>query len=281
MLNLTQINNFRHNFFNEKRNLDYLTSTYGQVLCEQKMFLTIIQIDDELQYHTKIYHSTETYDDLIEIYKTLCKNKPEDKLQKIINKRNEFKQYITQNVNIDKKIFYDLSYEFDKEETFHLATLIHRFNNNLNKTIKKRDSFYCFSEIYDALSIENYSDEINFNVEEALHDNPAHVRVIFKKQNDDICMYDPDICMDFYKIKQFFDYFVDENVDTYHYLEKFVPIQEITDDCYCLFHCLRILQLIDKYDMHNYNKIYSRITRHKHMKKWISKLHKKIMLHEA
>lgn len=279
MLNLTQIDNFRHEFFNDKRNLNYLKSIYGTQLCEQNMFLSIINVDDKLQYHTKIYHSVETYDELIDIYKTICDDTPEQKLRQIITIRDELKRRI-ENVDIDVHTIMNLSSEFDREELFHLATLIYRFKKNLsNQIIKRTDTFYCFSEIYDAFIFDDDVDK-NFNctnIKQILQDNPAHVRVIFKKSNDNIYMYDSDICIDFSKIKYFFDYIIDKDIDMYHYLEKFVPIQEITDDCYCLFHCLRILELIYKYDMHDYNKIYSRISRKKFtMKKWISKFHKKI-----
>ncbi len=89
MLNLSGIDKFRFNFFDCNQNVNYLSSTHDSMLCEQHTFLTIIQIGHKLQYHTKIYHSVESFNDLIEIYKKLWKTNAETKLSRALNIRNK------------------------------------------------------------------------------------------------------------------------------------------------------------------------------------------------
>ena len=283
MLNLQQIDKFRHNFFDEDRNVNYLLKKYKNILCDQKTFINIIHINNNYQFHTKIYYSDESYEELHDSYISLCKttndtdindNKNEQQLQYIINIRDSLKNCIkTQNV----KEFNKLIKIYDSHEIFHIATLKYRFDKYFNNNkIKYDDMFYCFSEIYDTMIIED--DDI---LSEATRDNPTHIRVLFKKKKDDIYMYDPDVCVDFNKIKYFFNYVTEENIYLHHYLGQFVPIQETTDDCYCVFHCLRLLQIINKYDMYDYDKIYSKILKNKFkMKEWVSELNKKILKYE-
>jgi hypothetical protein len=273
MLNLDEIDNFRLNFFKHKQNVDYLLSTYGTIICKEQLFLTIAQINDKYQYHTKLYHSVETFDDLFLTYESIHKTNARAKLEKTIDARNKLFNYVVKNEHCENIYLKKLFQIFDNDETFHLATLIFRFKkNSVDEIIKNQNNFYCFSEIYDIPKFEIYDEPIL----ETLNDNPSHMRIIFK-QNNDIQFYDPDICDDFHKIKYFFEFLLND-VKIYHYLKMYVPIQEITDDNYCLFHCIYMIKLVHNYDARDYNYIHHKIISHKFlMKKIISKLYKKIL----
>jgi hypothetical protein len=287
MLNLSEIDKFRFDFFDCKQNVKYLSSSYESMICQQCTFLTIIQIKNKLQYHTKIYHSVESFDDLIETYKKLWKPHAEKRLSRTLDIRNKLFDLIVkknhEKKNHKKSNIMKLIKMFDDDETFHLATLIFRFKKNLvDGTIKKQNNFYCFSEIYD---VPDYNTcKSHENILDLLIENPSHVRIIFKFSNDDMYFYDSDVCTDFHKIKYFFDFFL-VDVNMHHYLKIYKPIQEITDDNYCLFHCLHLLDLINRYnhcyEHDNEDIINSKIVICKFsMKKWISRLHKKILLHD-
>jgi len=276
MLDLGEIDNFRLNFFKHKQNVDYLLSTYETIICQEQLFLTIIQIENKYKYHTKLYHSVETFDDLFLMYESMCEKNACSKLQKILDARDKLFSYVVKNEHSENINLKKLFQIFDNDEAFHLATLIFRFKKNLvDEIIKNQDNFYCFSEIYNAPEIETYDEPIL----ESLNDNPSHMRIIFK-QNDDIQFYDPDICDDFHKVKYFFKLLLGHDAKIYHYLKMYVPIQEITDDNYCLFHCIYMIKLVDKYNACDYNYVHSKIIAHKFlMKKIISKLYKKILKH--